>query len=230
MLEQRRTAVVETPSAIYELLRQRRSSRAFADRPIPAAVLRSLFAAARWVPSAGNGQSWAFIVATRDDAEEFARLLGVLTEKKQAWARHAAALVLAIAPTRRPDGKEHPLAFYDLGLAVENLVVEGMAHGVYAHQMSGCDPDAARRVFAIPEGYAPVVVIALGYPGNPDDLPEELRARERAPRERKPLPEFVFRARFDQVAPLVDDAEAASGPIRRGEWAGGGIVDVPRHQ
>lgn len=220
-IEQHAIKFAETRYPIHDLLCRRWSPRAFADRLVPAAVLRRMFEAARWAASAGNGQPWAFIVATRDDAGEFARLLGVLTEKNQVWARTAAALVLVVAATHRPDGREHPLALYDVGLAVQNLVIEGMAHGVYAHQMSGIDPDAARRVFAIPEGHAPVVAVALGYPGNADHLPEDLRARELAPRTRKPLDQFIFRGRFGQVAPVVASSEDGSSQDRGDTVTGG---------
>ena len=195
---------------IHDLLRRRWSPRAFAARPLDPETLHRLLEAARWAPSAGNGQPWGFLVATRDDAAEFARLLGVLNEKNQLWARDAAALLLAVAAVRRPDGKEHPLALYDLGLAVENLVVEGMAHGVYAHQMAGFDAEAARRAFAIPQGNVPVAAIALGYPGDPDALPPELREREQAPRARKPLEALAFRGRYGRPSPLVAGEAAAA--------------------
>ncbi|GCE28959.1 hypothetical protein KDA_44430 [Dictyobacter alpinus] len=44
----------------------------------------------------------------------------------------------------------------------------------------------------IPEGYVPVTVMALDYPGSPDTLHPVLRERELAPRVRKALGEFVF--------------------------------------
>jgi len=48
---------------IHELIRERWSPRAFADKAVPADVLRSLFEAARWAPSSNNEQPWVFIVA-----------------------------------------------------------------------------------------------------------------------------------------------------------------------
>jgi hypothetical protein len=46
-------------------------------------------------------------------------------------------------------------------------------------------------------------MIALGYLGDPDALPEKLRERERAPRSRKPLSDFVFTGRWGESSPLV---------------------------
>lgn len=201
--EQTHPKDAETRHPIHALLRRRWSPRVFTDRLIAPETLHRMLDAARWAPSAGNGQPWAFIIATRDDEAEFGRLLGVLNEKNQQWANSAAVLMLGLAATRRPDGKEHRLALYDLGLAVENLVVEGMANDVYAHQMAGFDADAARQAYAIPDGVAVVSAIALGYPADPALLPDDLREREQSPRVRKPLAELAFRGRFGIAAPIV---------------------------
>jgi nitroreductase len=67
--------------------------------------------------------------------------------------------------------------------------------------MGGFDKDKAKAELNIPQGYEPLVMIALGYPGTPDQLPETLRERELAPRVRKPLDEFVFEGGWQQSAP-----------------------------
>jgi hypothetical protein len=45
--------------------------------------------------------------------------------------------------------------------------------------------------------------MAIGYPGNPDSLPQKLRERELAPRTRKPLKEFVMTGTWGRTAPFV---------------------------
>jgi hypothetical protein len=60
--------------------------------------------------------------------------------------------------------------------------------------MGGILPDRAREIYEIPEGSEAVTGIAIGYAGDPDSLPEEIRKRDLAPRERKPQPDFVFGA------------------------------------
>ena len=44
----------------------------------------------------------------------------------------------------------------------------------------------------VPRVWAHLVAIAAGYPGDPEDLPDDLKERETEPRERKPLGQFVF--------------------------------------
>src|ERR1700739_882474 len=87
----------QTAYPIEELLRGRWSPRAFADRPVEPEKLASMFEAVRWSASCFNEQPWSFIVATRDDAVEFARLLSCLVEGNQAWASHAPVLMVSVA-------------------------------------------------------------------------------------------------------------------------------------
>ena len=194
----------ETHYPIHDLLRRRWSPRAFSDRRVDPAIMRSLLEAARWAPSSYNEQPWSFIVATRDDPVEFGRLLSCLVEGNIQWAQHAPVLMVSVARLYfEDDGKPNRHAFHDVGLAVANLIVQATALGLVVHQMAGIFPDKIRELYGIPEGYEAVAGIALGYPGDPQSLPEELRKRELAPRERKPLTEFVFSGRWGRTSPLV---------------------------
>ena len=194
----------ETQYPIHDLLRRRWSPRAFSDRRVDPAIMRSLLEAARWAPSSYNEQPWSFIVATKDDPVEFGRLLSCLVEGNIQWAQHAPVLMVSVARLYfEDDGKPNRHAFHDVGLAVANLIVQATALGLVVHQMAGILPDKIRKLYGIPEGYEAVAGIALGYPGDPQSLPEGLRKRELAPRERKPLTEFVFSGSWGQTSPLV---------------------------
>jgi nitroreductase len=194
----------DTDHPIHELLRRRWSPRAFADRPVEPEKLRSLLEAARWAPSCYNAQPWRFIVATRDKPTEYERLLGCLIEFNQGWARQAPVLMLTVAQMRfEHNGKDNVHAWHDVGLATANLLVQATALGLYAHAMAGFDANQARARFNIPAGYEPVAAIAIGYLGDPATLPEELGKREHAPRQRKPLSEWVFSGKWGQTAPLI---------------------------
>jgi nitroreductase len=107
----------------------------------------------------------------------------------------APVLVFAITRRIRPDGKEHARAQFDLGLAVKGLVVEAIELGLNVRQMAGFDAEAVRELYGVPAEHDPIVAIALGYPAAPDP------ANPSAPRERKPLEEFVFSGKFGQAYP-----------------------------
>ena len=187
---------------IHELISERWSPRAFADRPVEHEKLYSLFEAARWAASAGNQQPWYFLVGTKENPENHERLAATLWERNMLWAQHAPVLLLVVAKLYDRPGKELT-SFYDVGMAVGNLVTQAVDLGLVTHQMAGFDAEKAREALSIPEGYQPLAMIALGYLGTPDGLPDDLRERELAPRSRKPVEEFVFEGQWEQsIRPL----------------------------
>ena len=192
----------QTEIPIHDLIARRWSPRAFDERPVEADTLRMLFEAARWAPSSNNEQPWRFIVATKDHATEWNRLFDCLVEGNQTWAFQAPVLMLSIASLNfEDDGKPNRHAFHDTGLAVENLVLQATAGGLVAHQMAGFDVEKARADLRIPAGHEPVAMIAIGYPGNPNVLPERLRERELRPRSRRPIGEWTFWGQWGTLIP-----------------------------
>jgi nitroreductase len=193
-----------TDVVLHELIRNRWSPRAFSEKPVPPEVLRSLFEAARWAPSSNNEQPWAYLLATKEDPGNFAKMVGVLVEFNANWAKHAPVLALSVAHlTTQREGKPNRVALHDVGSATAQLTFEANARGLQVHQMAGFDAEKARQTFAIPADWEPVAAMAIGYPGNPESLPEKLRERELAPRARKPLREFVMAGSWGHTAPFV---------------------------
>jgi nitroreductase len=198
----------ETSAPIHDLIKHRWSPRAFDARPVEPEKLRSLFEAARWAPSSYNGQPWRFIVATKDDPENYNRVLDTFVEFNQGWAKQAPVLALSVAKLTFDDGKPNRHALHDLGQAAANLSMQAEASGLSVHQMAGIDPEKARKLFHIPTDYEAVAGIALGYAGDPATLPDELRKRELAPRERKPLDSIVFTGDWGKSSPLVNSKKS----------------------
>jgi len=187
---------------INHLLSERWSPYAFSDRPVSEIDLGSLFEAARWAASSYNEQPWTYFVATHKNPGEFERLLSCLEPANQAWAKAAPVLVLGVVTLRfAKNDRENRAATHDLGLASANLVVEATARGLSVHQMIGILPDQARTLYQIPSQAEAWTAMAIGYRMSTADLPEGLRARDLAPRERKPASQFVFDGSWGQ--PLV---------------------------
>jgi nitroreductase len=193
-----------TEHQVHELIEHRWSPRAFSEQPVPADVLRSLFEAARWAPSSSNEQPWAFLVTTAGDKENHAKMLSTLVEFNQGWAKHAPVLAIAVSRLAfAQTGKPNRNAFYDTGAAVANLSLEATSRGLFVHQMAGFDAQKAIELLEIPSGWDPIAAFTIGYPGNPESLPETLRQRELAPRERKPLDSFVMGGRWGKPASFI---------------------------
>lgn len=180
-------------SNLHPLIRNRWSPRAFSDREVSPEDLKTMLEAARWAPSASNEQPWRFIVARKQDSEAFAKVLSVLVEANQVWAKNAAVLMIAVAKkTSSSSQKPNGHAWHDVGLALGTLVLQAGALGLHVHMMAGFDAAKARQVFHIPGDFDATTAIAVGYLGNHAALPDKLRERELAARSRKALDEIAF--------------------------------------
>jgi nitroreductase len=198
------TTRAPTDHPVQDLIASRWSPYAFADRPVSREDLLSLFEAARWAPSSYNEQPWSYLVATKDDPAEFARLLSCLVEGNQVWARAAPVLALGCTSLNFVrNGRPNAAAVHDLGLASAGLLLEATARGLAVHQMIGILPDKAREVYQIPAGVQPLTGLAIGYAGDPAALPDNLRPRDLARRPRKPLSEFIFGGKWGTTSPVV---------------------------
>jgi nitroreductase len=194
----------ETSAPVHHLIRDRWSPRAFDSRAVEPEKLRSMFEAARWAASSYNAQPWYFIVATKDHPENYRKILDSFVEFNQGWAKNAPVVALSVAGMKfEHNGRPNNHAFHDVGQAAANLALQATALGLQVHQMAGILPEKAREIFGIPEGYEAVAGFAIGYPGNPAALPDQLRAQEHAPRSRKPLDSFVFTGKWGDVSPVV---------------------------
>jgi nitroreductase len=177
-------------------IRERWSPVHFTDRALAPEEVRALFEAARWAPSSMNEQPWRFLHAARDEPEAFERFVSCLVEQNAAWARHAAMLVLAVAATDfSRTGRENRHAWHDTGMAVENLLLQAAAMGLQGHPMAGFSRSKALELFGIPEGFEPVVMVALGAPGDPGEG-VDTPARSKEARRRRPLDEILFTDRW----------------------------------
>ena len=79
---------------------------------------------------------------------------------------------------RQASRKTNKFAFHDVGLATENLLLQASSVGLAAHVMGGFHADRAKATFNIPPEFEPVAIIALGYEGGTEFLPQPL-ARKR---------------------------------------------------
>jgi nitroreductase len=180
-----------TPGVI-EVILERWSPRAFADKPVSKEDLRKIFEAARWAASSYNEQPWRFFLGRKGDGT-YQKIFDSLVEFNQSWARSAPVLILsAAAKNFAHNGAPNNHALHDTGAATGYLSLQATALGLHTHSMAGFDRDKARAAFDIPDSYQIGAVTALGYLGDVDNLPEGLLERELAPRERKPLSEIVL--------------------------------------
>jgi nitroreductase len=180
---------------IEKLFIRRWSPRAMTGETLSDQELFTLFEAARWAPSTYNEQEWRFLYARRDTPAWQAHF-DLLMDANKAWCKNAAVLVVVLArKTFTRNGKPNPVHLFDAGSAWENLALQATAMGLVSHGMAGFDFDKARTALRVPEEFAVAAMFALGRPGDPDQLSDELREAEKVTG-RRPVGESICEGAF----------------------------------
>ena len=155
----------ENDKGLYETIAGRRTVRRFKPDPVPRDLLERLVDAGRLAPSAANLQPLEFVVI--DGAGPRAEIFPYLK-----WAAY-------IAPAGDPRPGEEPAAYiitlansmirekmfeYDVGAAMENMILAALGEGVGSCWLLSIDRDRLRAILGVPEHYRIDSVLALGYP------------------------------------------------------------------
>ena len=181
---------------LLELLRSRKSTRAIASQPVEEEKLLAILEAARLSASCANNQSWRFLVLNEPEPLERGR---EALSKGNYWARTAPVLIFGYSKPdldcKLPGGREY--FQFDLGLAVQNILLQATELGLVARPMAGFSPKSVREIFGLPEDMLVLIAIAIGYEGDIASLEERHQTTSLAKRERKPLEETVS---FNQVS------------------------------
>ncbi|HSP05428.1 MAG TPA: nitroreductase family protein [Acidimicrobiales bacterium] len=176
---------------LARLLSARHMVRRYADEPVPDDLLGRLLDLARRAPSAGNTQSWSFLVLRDADAERYwaTTMPDPDARARFRWQGLLRAPVLVV-PYVRPaayaerygepdksgtglgagtDAWPVPYWWVDGGAVVQNLLLLATAAGLGACLFGQFDHEAAvRTAFGVPDDQRAVGTIALGWPA-PDE-------------------------------------------------------------
>jgi nitroreductase len=179
---------------LHPLLAQRWSPAVFdGSHQVGAAEVESLLEAARWAPSAGNSQPWAFLPARRGEAVH-TRLLRHLAPSSARWAPTASILVVNLCHryVEGTDWEFSEFALYDLGQAVAHMIVQAQSLGLFARQFRAFDQAGIAAEFDVPGHWQVTSMSAFGRPpaGSGPGVPG---ATETGPsRQRHPVSEISW--------------------------------------
>ena len=186
-----------TRSALTAEIVERRSVVAFDGRPIEADKLQALIQAARWAPSASNRQSWRVTLVR--DGESRAALNAALSEGNQGWAPNAPLLVVFAVAAPDPERPgQLPKLMLDVGFAGQNMMLEAVHQGLRVHPMAGWNEEKVKAALDVPEENAVAFLLAVGYAGDVNDLPEDVRPKETRERVRNAVGENFFDGVFGE--------------------------------
>jgi nitroreductase len=179
---------------IDPLFTRRWSARAMSGQPLPREELYRLFEAARWAPSSGNNQPWRFVYGLKGTLE-FDSLFDLLGEGNKPWCARAGALLVVTSRNVNDRGGRARTHSFDAGAAWMSLALQGSLLGLVVHGMEGFDYDRASAAVHLPPDHTVECMVAVGYPGPIEELPERYRARE-APNSRHAVDTFAVKGRF----------------------------------
>ncbi len=175
---------------IIDLLRARRSIRAYEDRPVEHELLQQLLVAAMAAPSACNSQPWEFVVVTQPEILDRLR-------SKLLFARYNAPAAIAVCGNPSIAHNSVSRKFYwvqDCSAATQNILVAAAGLGLGAVWI-GVYPlpsviKPVREILALPEEVTPLALVYVGYPAEtkpPSDRYEERRVywEQYEPRKRR---------------------------------------------
>jgi nitroreductase len=149
---------------LHPLLARRWSPTRF-DRAHEASLAEvdSLLEAARWAPSVGNSQPWAFVPARRGESDH-ERLVRHLAPSSARWAPSASVLVANLAHryVQDTDWEFSEFAVYALGQAVAHMTFQALSLGLFARQFRALDRDALAAEFDVPEYWEVTTMSGFG--------------------------------------------------------------------
>jgi nitroreductase len=180
-------------NSMSELIREieiRRAKRALSEEPIPTEVIERVLHAATLAPSCSNNQSWRYVSVS--DGEVLEKIRDCLSSGNY-WAKKAPLVILAASKydldCQLSDSRNY--AFFDLGLATENLILQCFKEGLVAHPIAGFNPLKIKEAIGIPESFTLLTLIIVGYPGAETHLSEKHLESEHGERVRVPQSQVI---------------------------------------
>jgi nitroreductase len=149
----------------YEAIQERKSIRAYQDKPVPRELIEKILETGRLAPSAVNYEPWHFISVTNTEKRK--------TLSKGLYAKFIAQAPLAIVVCG--DKKASPDWYaVDASLAVENMVLAAVNEGLGTCIVGSFTEKDVKELLKIPDNFEVIVIIAVGYPREKLDLSSKL--------------------------------------------------------
>ncbi len=175
---------------IMPLIKTRWSPRSFKEEPIATKDIEAIIEAATYAPSCYNEQPFRFYVA--NDDTRLTLLRSLLMEGNMRWASKAPCLVaLAYDKAFSHNNKDNYWGRFDLGTSFGFMILEAEKRGIASHCMGGFYRNKANEVLKVDSRFEFVAVVAFGYLGDKNLLPEEIAINE-SPGLRRPFKESLL--------------------------------------
>jgi len=157
---------------VYEAVTRRRAIRRFKGKPVPYDVLEKCVDAGRLAPCGRNHQVCEYIIV--NDEQMLSSVFGTIIS----WAgepvskaappesRPKAYIIILINRTLETelDASRRRVTLYDVGMAVENVMLAALEQGIGTCPMLMFDEGKLKQALNIPDDYDVALVVVMGYP------------------------------------------------------------------
>lgn len=145
---------------VFEAIKKRHSTRAFSGKSVEKEKINRVLEAGSYAPSAVNSQPWRFYIAESEKAKQ--KVIRAMMPFNS-WVKHAPVLIVVMADLRNAYGKEQKNYKVDIGLCLENMMLEAEELGLGSCACAGFDAEKLSRELALPEFLEPIIVLPIGY-------------------------------------------------------------------
>ncbi len=153
-------------SQVKDLIKTRRSIRAFTEKSVPQDVVKEVLECGRWAPSAGNRQPWHFFAVHRTH-DKF-KVLSEAAHNQRMFSTARWVILVCAKPERsaaRYDDRGRQLyCLQDTAAAVQNMLLALHARGLGGVWIGAFEEEKVNHGFRFDESHRPVAMIALGHP------------------------------------------------------------------
>lgn len=157
-----------------DCIKTRRSVRKFLDKPVPWGNISTILDCGRMAPSAGNLQSWKFIVV--EDKEPKEQLAKACVN--QLWIAEAPYIIVIVSEYEKmkrfyDTRGERLYSVQSCAAAAQNMLLAAHDLGLGACWVGAFDEEKIKTLLGCPAEIRPQVIIPVGYPAEKDEKPNK---------------------------------------------------------
>jgi len=148
---------------IHEVIKKRRSVRAYTSEEVPEEKLQRILEAARMAPSASNRQQYKFVVVREPEKRK------QLAEAAAGQSFVGEAPVVLVAVSLNPErimSCQVPAYAVDLAIAVDHITLAAAEEGLGTCWIGAFSQQEVKEILNIPTSYKVVALLPLGFPAD----------------------------------------------------------------
>jgi nitroreductase len=171
---------------LFDIITKRRSIRTFKKQEVTQATIEKLIEAARWAPSAGNVQPWAFVVVNSQKTKQDLAMAAYGQKDLE-----EASIVIVVCADEKRAAESYGVrgrtlyCIQDTAASVQNILLTAQSLGLGSCWIGAFKEDEIKTVIGAPKEMRPIALIPIGYP---NEAPST--------RNRRPVSEIMHKETF----------------------------------